>query len=179
MVKWANALPTMQANNLATYLNDHLAGSVLALEMLDHLAECSTDDPLKQRKIRSLHQEIAGEQQLLKILLNQISTPQSVIKMAGAWVAEKLAHLKLRIASSADAALGRMEAFEMLSLGIEGKKGLWRSLQAVEDQLPEGPVLDLEALIDAAEQQRHLVETWRLEASVQAFSSAPTAISTL
>ena len=48
----------MKAAELATYLNDHLAGSVAALDLLDHLAsDALPDDADFFRKLRD---EIAG-----------------------------------------------------------------------------------------------------------------------
>ena len=162
----------MHAENLTTYLNDHLAGSVGALELLQHLAE--TSSPVRRGEILALRGEIKSEQTLIKELLDALATHESVVKKAGAWMAEKVAHLKLRLTAAGNSALGTMEAYEVLSLGIEGKKGLWRSLQAVASNLPTPPALDLHALIAAAKSQRSRVEAWRMEASIIAFTpSAP------
>jgi len=159
----------MRAENLATYLNDHLAGSVLALELLQHLADAS-ESGARENELRRLHDEIKSDQMVLTQMLERLVAQPSVLKKAGAWMAEKLAHLKLRLTSAgADSALGRLEAFEMLSLGIEGKKGLWRSLQAVQAELPVDPPLDLEMLSVTAALQREKVEALRLESTIEAF----------
>ena len=55
-------------DNLATYLNDHLAGSVAALNMIDHLIETFEKKPLAQF-FRDLRGEIAADQADLQWLI--------------------------------------------------------------------------------------------------------------
>jgi hypothetical protein len=51
----------MSESPLHTYLNDHLAGSVMALELLDHLADAATSSDTQQF-FRTLRAEIAADQ---------------------------------------------------------------------------------------------------------------------
>lgn len=161
----------MHDDLLATYLNDHLAGSVGAIELLGRLADNEEAGSSRQQEMIALREEIQADQDLLKKLLESRSSDQSTVKKAGAWVMEKVARAKLRLAESEDAALGEVEAWEVLSLGIAGKKGLWEVLRDVlsKNEFPGSPWADL---IESADDQRAKVEQWRLEAARKAFAPA-------
>jgi hypothetical protein len=60
----------MDLETLATYLNDHLAGSVGAIELLDHLRELSKGTE-RERLFTSLHSEIEEDQKVLRGLLRR------------------------------------------------------------------------------------------------------------
>ncbi len=57
-------------DNLSTYLNDHLAGSVAALNMIDHLIDTYEEKPLAQF-FRDLRAEIADDQAKLHGLVEK------------------------------------------------------------------------------------------------------------
>ena len=159
----------MRAAELATYLNDHLAGSVGALDLLDHLARES-----ERREdvsfFRALHQEIAAEQAQLRELLRELGGEESGVRKAAGWVAEKVTRLKLRWDDPGDNGLRRFEALEALALGITGKLSLWRALAAVADGIPVLQRLDLALLQRRAEDQYAAVERRRLAAAREAFT---------
>ena len=52
----------MARTHLATYLNDHLAGSVVALEMLEHLERAHAETPVASFALW-LRAEIAEDRQ--------------------------------------------------------------------------------------------------------------------
>ncbi len=56
---------------LATYLNDHLAGSVAAIELLDYLRELSKGTE-RERVFTVLQSEIEEDQKVLKELLRGV-----------------------------------------------------------------------------------------------------------
>ncbi len=61
---------------------------------------------------------------------------QDRLKQAVGWVGEKVSRLKLSEAVTGDPALKQLMEFEILSMGIEGKALLWRSLEQVADAYP-------------------------------------------
>ena len=65
--------------------------------------------------------------------------------------------------------LARLEKLEALALGIDGKGALWRSLQAVAEEIPALREVDLSSLNRRAEEQRQRVEKLRIEAAREAF----------
>lgn len=160
----------MNDHLLATYLNDHLAGSVVAIELLDRLADHEEPGSARQREMIGLREKIQADQAVLKQVLESLSSSgQSTAKKVGAWVMEKVTRAKLHLAESEDVGLGEVEALEVLSLGIAGKKGLWEVLRAVlsESEFPGSPWADF---IQSADEQRAQVEQWRFEAARKAFA---------
>lgn len=152
------------AARLGLYLNDHLAGSVAALELLDHLIGSERPEPTA-RTLSELRQEIEEDQATLRELLRRINVGESLPRKAAAWLTEKAARLKLRLHGSADDSLELLEALEALSLGIEGKRGLWHALAP----LPVFAGVDFDRLQYRAVQQRNRVEVERLAAAYRTF----------
>ena len=70
---------------LAVYLNDHLAASVGALELLDHLIASIESEELGAFLTR-LRAEIAEDQAVLTDLLKHVGEKESAIRKAGAWM---------------------------------------------------------------------------------------------
>jgi hypothetical protein len=144
------------------YLHDHLAGSVTALEMLSHLEKSY---PALTDFIAGLRTDIEEDQGELKALLQRLGIGSSIIRQAAGWFAEKIAELKLRLDDPAQGSLRLLEALETVSLGIEGKRGLWIALEAASAVNPalHGP--DYGRLVKRAEDQRARVEQERLKAA--------------
>jgi hypothetical protein len=155
-------------DNLATYLNDHLAGSVAALNMIDHLIETFEEKPLAQF-FRDLRGEIAADQADLEWLIEKLDKKHNTIRKAGAWVAEKLSRAKIHLGESRESEMGLYLALEALVLGITGKWALWRGLEAAAVGAPELRGLDYAKLQVRAEEQRNRVEAKRLELAPSVF----------
>ncbi len=155
----------MNQSTLHTYLNDHLAGSVMALELLDHLADAASTSSDTHQFFRSLRAEIAADQDTLKDLLQRVGGTESPIRRAGAWVAEKFARVKLRVDEAVAGKLRFLEGLETLALGIQGKLALWTALATVSDQIAELRTIDVPRLQQRARDQHAQVETRRLAAA--------------
>jgi hypothetical protein len=152
----------MSATALRTYLNDHLAGSVAALEMLDHLADLHSDPDRKQFFI-GLHAEVQEDQKVLQRLLEQVGGEESAVRKAAAWLSEKFGQAKLRLDDTGDGQLRVLEALETVALGIQGKLALWRALAAVADRVPQLRGIDFSRLEQRALQQHQQVDAQRLQ----------------
>jgi hypothetical protein len=144
---------------LTTYLNDHLAGSVAALELLDHLID-SHEEP-DRAVLRELRNEISQDRQVLQRLL---------ARKTAAWLTEKLGRAKLQVDDPGTGELRRLEALEALALGIQGKLSLWRAL-AVLERAPHLVSLDLAQLQARATGQFDRVEQLRLRVARSALAS--------
>jgi hypothetical protein len=155
-------------DNLATYLNDHLAGSVAALDMIDHLIETYEKKPLAQF-FRDLRGEIAADQADLQWLIEKLDKKHNAIRKAGAWVAEKLSRAKIHPGESAEGEMGLYFALEGLVLGITGKCVLWHGLEAAAVGVPELRGPDYARLQMRAKEQRDRVEAKRLELAPSVF----------
>ena len=158
----------MNKTDLTTYLNDHHAGSLAAVEMIDHLIETFEAKALGQF-FKELRLEIKSDQQILEKLIEKIGADESAIKKAGAWVAEKFSRAKIRVSDSADDQLGLLQALEALMLGITGKHALWTALAAAAERVPQLRGLDYGTLERRAIEQRDRVEAKRREVAREVF----------
>ena len=154
----------MSKQHLATYLNDHLAGSVLALELLDHMKIAHARTPIEGFAV-ALRAEIEADQAELKTLMERVDAGTNIVRRAAAWLAEKAAELKLKVDDPSDGALRLLESLETLSLGIEGKRSLWLALETASADAPVLRGLDYGRLRRRAEEQRSRVEAERLDAA--------------
>lgn len=152
----------MSREHLATYLNDHLAGSVLALELLEHLEEDHAETPLASF-FAQLRVEITEDRDELEALMDRLNISESRTRKASAWLTEKITTLKLHLDDPSGGDLRLFESLEALSLGIEGKHGLWTALATTAEHWPALQSLDYQRLTARAEDQRKRVEAKRLE----------------
>ena len=151
----------MAHEHLTTYLNDHLAGSVIALELLDHLQATHAGSELGTF-FKQLSSDIAADRDELQGLMERLEISESRTRKASAWFTEKLTELKLRLDDPKDGSLRLFESLEALSLGIEGKRSLWIALIAAAEQSPSLRILDYERLEERAQEQRDRVENLRI-----------------
>jgi hypothetical protein len=151
-------------SGLTTYLNDHLAGSVAALELLDHLVALHQGTE-REKLFTALRGEVEEDQRVLQQLLEQAGGKESRMRKAAAWLTEKIGEAKLKLDDPGNSELRRLEALEALGLGIQGKLALWRGLAATSDRVPQLRTLDYERLQRRATQQHDRVEALRLQAA--------------
>src|SRR5215207_8028329 len=144
---------------LTTYLNDHLAGSVAALELVEHLLR---HEGANQQSYATLRTEIEEDQQTLRQLLAELGGKESQVRKAAAWLTEKLGQAKLRLDDQGD---GDLRALEALGLGIQGKLSLWRALGSVAGTIPQLERLDLPRLQRRAVEQFERVDKLRIQAA--------------
>jgi hypothetical protein len=157
---------------LATYLIDHLAGSVAALELLEDLKTTYADTALANF-FAQLQTDIAADRDELQTLMDRLQIVESQPRKVIAWLTEKSVELKLRLDDNARGPLRLLESLEAVGLGIQGKLGMWHALDAsAVDFPPLLALVDYERLAQRAEEQRRRVEIVRLEAAKTAFASA-------
>jgi hypothetical protein len=160
----------MNRDELKSYLNDHLAGSVGALELLDRLIDTYKAKPLG-RFFSELRAEVDADQGKLQGLIDQLDAEESSVRKAGAWVMEKLSRPKIQLSESREGEMGLFLALEALALGIAGKQSLWRALAIASETAPRLRVLDYAELEKRALEQHAHVETKRLEVAREVFKS--------
>jgi len=150
---------------LHTYLNDHLAGSVAAIELLDDLIEHHSEDRFG-KIFRDLRDEIEADQETLRNLIRKLGAKESAVRKAGAWLAEKFSRVKI---GDADDSAELLQVLEGLALGISGKQLLWRSLAATEANFPALQGSDFSELEKRAHDQFERVEGLRMQMVREAF----------
>jgi len=161
-------------HHLDTYLADHLAGSVVALELLEHLEKNHHEAGL-QEFFAGLREDIVADRHELESLMKRLAISASTLRSALAWLAEKAGRLKLRLDDSADGSLRLLEATELVATGIDGKRSLWLALAAASEdsRILQGP--DYGRLIERAIEQRRRIEPVRLAAARAAFRESAVA----
>jgi hypothetical protein len=156
--------------DLTSYLNDHLAGSVGALELLDRLIETYQGKPL-ERFFRELRDEIEADQETLKALIASLDEKESAVRKAGAWIAEKFSRARIQLSETQAGEMGLFLALEGLALGIHGKQALWRALAAASAACPQLRRLNYDELEKRAVEQCERVEARRLEVAREVFKA--------
>jgi len=151
----------MKNKHLTTYLNDHLSGSVAALQLISYIQNIHPDTELKTFLIQ-LEADIKADQQQLESFMERWSIAKSSPRQLAAWLAEKVMQAKLLMDDSSNGPLALLEIMEALSLGIEGKRLLWCSLEGLVDDV------DFALLKQRADDQRRTVEQFRLKAAREA-----------
>jgi len=153
--------------DLDSYLNDHLAGSVGALELIAHWAEIHKSEPLG-RFFLEIEKAIKADQETLRDVMRALGVEESKVRKVTAWAAEKVGRARLIVAGDEPDSLGLVLTLEGLIMGVTGKKMLWITLAAAK--LPALSSHDLEQLQDQAEQQLERIETERISAIRQTFA---------
>jgi hypothetical protein len=152
---------------LTTYLNDHLAGSVAAIKLLDHLID-DHKGHRSEKFLVDLREDVRVDQEVLQNLMRKLDLEESSVRKAGAWIAETIGQAKIVLSGDS---VGLLQAMEALALGVTGKKLLWRALRTVEAELSQLQGIDLSRLEQRAADQFERVEKERLHLSREAFTN--------
>jgi hypothetical protein len=149
---------------LGAYVNDHLGGSALGLELLRHLVRSNPGTELS-RDLQPLVGQLVEERRLLHGLLERLGVRADPLREGAGWVGEKLARVRFhkRVTRSPD--LSRLLELDAMCAGVEGKRLLWVGLAAVQDAHPELGALPLADLEARAGRQREVLERHRLAAA--------------
>jgi hypothetical protein len=135
---------------LDSYLNDHLAGSVGAVELIDHCAQLYKGKRLGAF-FAQMEEQIGADQDTLRDMMRRLGIEESKMRQAGAWAGEKLCRAVFTIAGNERGGLGLLLALEGLIMGVTGKRLLWRALAAAN--LTKLEKFDFEKLKRRAEEQ--------------------------
>src|SRR5438132_13931721 len=114
-----------------SYLNDHLAGSISALELIAHWAHVHKDEPLG-RFFTDIERQIKADQDTLRDVMRCLGSEESKVRQVGAWAAVKGGRARLIIAGDEAGSLGVVLTLGGLSMGVTGKKVLLRALSAAD-----------------------------------------------
>lgn len=167
-VWWVTARMTDYNALLGIYLNDHLAGSTLGLDLARRLARAEREwsgGPT----LTAIAEEIAEDRASLIELMGVLAVPIRRYKTGAAWAAEKASRLKLNGRLLRRSPLSRVFELEMLRLGVTGKAAGWRTLRtrAEEDNRLDADRLD--ELLNRARRQSQQLERLRVRAAAEAF----------
>lgn len=156
---------------LGVYLNDHLAGSVVGVDLIEQSRGHNKGTPLGAF-LDTLLDEVRADQQALEALMGQLGIDKSPVKQASTWVVEKFTQLKFMTSGATREELRNLLELEALRLGVQGKHALWLALEEVADLDPRLAGPDLKNLRARAELQIEGIEEHRLEAARSAFGES-------
>lgn len=153
---------------LAIYLNDHLAGATLGVELARRLRGSNEDDPEFGPVLTEVCAEIEADRETLKAVMDRLGVGQSKLKPLVAVFGERLGRLKLNGRLLSYSPLSRLDELELLQIGVAGKRRLWRALE--HTHAGELPAFDLGALAERATGQLRRLEALHLKAAALALA---------
>jgi hypothetical protein len=160
----------MDRKLLGIYLNDHLAGSTVGLE-LSRRSLGSNKGSEYGDVLERVSKEIEEDRETLQRLMKDLGVRRDHPKVTVAWVAEKFGRLKPNGRLLTYSPLSRLIELESLSLGITGKVSLWEALREVADEDARLDAEELARLAERAERQRKEVWQLRQRAAREAFAA--------
>jgi hypothetical protein len=153
---------------LSIYLNDHMAASTGAVELVRRAASSNRGTHYGDT-LAELRTEIEEDREALIAIMGRLGVGVDQARNALGWVAEKVGRLKLNGQLTGYSPLSRLEELEILELGVTGKLLLWESLgRAGAGDVSEA---ELARLADRARAQRERLERLRLDAAAEALDA--------
>ena len=162
---------------LGIYLQDHLAGATLGLELLERCRR-NNDGTRFAAPLRELAAEIGADRETLLAVMRDAGATPSRLKITVAWALEKAQRLKPNGRLVGYTPLARVEELESLAVGIGGKLAMWRVLDELSAAGRRVGGHDFRVLAGRAEAQLRKVEGLRIEAGRAAFVHASPASTT-
>jgi hypothetical protein len=149
----------MDRKRLGIYLNDHLAGATVGLELAKR-ARGSNRGSEYGDVLEQVAREIEEDRDTLQGLMESLEIGRDRSKVAFGWAAEKVGRLKPNGQLTGYSPLSRLIELESLALGITGKLSLWEALTELAEEDVRLDRDELSRLAQRAERQRS--EVWRL-----------------
>jgi hypothetical protein len=158
----------MPARYLPIYLNDHLTGATIGVE-LARRARSENEGTELGSFLEELCSELVEDRRALMSLMRDLGVAPSRAKIAAGWIAEKLGRLKLNGEVKEYSPLSRLLELEGLSSGVGAKLGMWLALQEIRDHDERLQSARLDDLVARARSQSARLEPHRLAAAQTAF----------
>src|SRR3954452_9927861 len=130
-------------DNLATYLNDHLAGATTGRELAKRALSNNRGTEF-EATLEWLVEQIVEDRESLLGIMRAVGAPEDHLKKLAAFAVERVGRLKPNNSLLSYSPLSRVVELEGLVLGLTGKLAGWRSLQQLDD--PRLAAVDLERL---------------------------------
>jgi len=147
---------------LAIYLNDHLAGAKLGVELARRLRSSNRGDAEFGEPLARICAEIEADRETLIRVMERLDVDRKNLKPALALLGERFGRLKLNGQLRGYSPLSRVLELEVLASGIGGKMQLWNALEESFGDSLEG--FDFHALAERADRQGQQVEDLHLTA---------------
>ena len=149
---------------LAIYLNDHLAGSIVATELAKRALRENRGSEFEET-LEWLLGQILEDRATLERLMEELGVAKSRVKGALALALERVGRLKLNGQLTGYSPLSRLVELEGLTFGVTGKLALWENLRELAEREPGLAGFDLDALAERARAQLGRVRAERPRAA--------------
>jgi hypothetical protein len=156
---------------LGVYLNDHLAGATVGLELVRRMAGSAEPGSESATILKRLVSEIATDRSALIRFMTTLGIKVRGYKIFAAWAGEKAGRLKFNGHLLARSPLSNLEETEVLRLGVEGKAAGWRTLRAVAERDSRLDAEQLDELLARATGQSDTLESLRVRIAEQVLAS--------
>ena len=151
---------------LAIYLNDHLAGATVGVELARRLRASNEGDPEFGPALAEICAEVEVDRETLKAVMDRLGVGRGKLKPAAAVLGERLGRVKPNGQLCGYSPLSRLDELELLQIGVAGKRRLWRALEC--SHADDLPAFELDALAERAAGQLHRLEALHLKAAALA-----------
>ncbi|MDQ1423512.1 MAG: transaldolase, partial [Acidimicrobiaceae bacterium] len=147
-------------SDIAKYLKHHHSGAMVGCRLAQRLAHGAVNTA---STLSGLEKAVREDRHALERTMDAFGA-RTVMHRAAAWISDVAAHINysgLRKRS----AVGRLLELETMVLGLEGKRRLWVSLEAIavdDSRLDEAHLAEL---LRRADEQLDVVERARVEAA--------------
>ncbi|HEX2192608.1 MAG TPA: hypothetical protein VHH09_05400 [Acidimicrobiales bacterium] len=153
---------------LATYLNDHLAGSEAGRDLAEKIASDNEGTDLGAF-MSGVVTAIEEDRTTLEDIMRRAEVEKAFAKQAAGRLAEKLGRVRLHQRVTGDPGLSRVLELEALIMGVTGKHALWQTLRQVGRDDDRLAGVDFDSLIGRAEEQLRGLEEHHRAAAAEAF----------
>lgn len=137
---------------LSTYLQDHRAGAGMGSDLAARLRDENVGTPYEDF-LTLFAQQIEEDVAALESIMDRFGVERSLVKTAGAKVAQRLGALKPNEHLTSYSPLSRVLELEGLRGGVQGKLAMWDTLAEISDQDDRLDKAKLLTLIEGAEAQ--------------------------
>jgi hypothetical protein len=155
---------------LGTYLNEHLAGAMVAIDLAGKAADRNRGDRLGVF-LAELLKAIDEDRVSLEGVIERLGIEKGGVKATAGRVVEKVSRLRLHEKVTGDPDLSRVLELETLIMGVTGKLRLWHSLQESMASDARLAGVDLDALVQRARDQLAGLDDHHREAAARAFAA--------
>ncbi len=156
------------SGQLATYLNDHLAGAMAGRDLAEKIASDNEGTELGSF-MAGVVGAIDEDRANLEDVMKRVGVERAAVKQAAGRLAEKLGRLRMHQTVTGDPGLSRLLELEALIMGVTGKLALWRTLQEVGRDDARLAGVDFDILIGRAEEQLRGIQEHHRAAAAEAF----------
>ena len=162
-----------QREAFVTYLHDHLSGSDIAIQTVEHLRR-SHAGTAAGRLFGSLVAEFQRERDVVRAMLRELGASSYTVKRTATLLGGRLL---APMASGQQGDLSLFRTLEALAVGVQGKRCLWRAAQELKPSLRAASHGRLRELEQTAVRQWETIEQQRRALAPKTFATVEGATS--